>query len=355
MSQITVSLTKVRENIAKLDSFLQNNHKIWTLTTKVLGANETVLKAILQEQKQLHSVADSHLRGLEIIKKHFPEMTTMYIRPPVERNAKNVVKYADISLNTSFRTIKALNDEAKKQGKAHRIIVMIEMGELREGVVREEFLQFYERIFNFSHIDVIGLGTNLGCMHGIEPTYDKLIQLCLYKQLLEAKFNCRLPLVSGGSSITLPLLEKGKLPEGINHFRIGEAVFLGTSPLYNERFLDLHTDVFELNANIIELYKKENQPDGNITEAAIGHVQSNEEEASYKAIVDFGMLDVDGQNLIYHDKSIKFFGNSSDLTVFDLGLNKKGFRSGGILSFKPNYMAVAKLMNSRFVEKIIIP
>lgn len=99
-----------------------------------------------------------------------------------------------------------------------------------------------EKIFHLSHIEVIGLGTNLGCMHGIEPTFDKLIQLSLFEQLIETRFKQKLELVSGGSSITLALIRKGKVPKGVNHFRVGEALFIGTSPLDNKRFLNMHRE-----------------------------------------------------------------------------------------------------------------
>ena len=104
-------------------------------------------------------------------------------------------------------------------------------------------------------------------MYGVQPTYDKLIQLVLYEQLIEAKFNQNLELVSGASSITMPILERGKVPSGINHFRIGEAAFLGTSPLDNRPILGLNTGAFTFEATIVELYKKSNVPDGTITDA----------------------------------------------------------------------------------------
>lgn len=281
----------------------------------------------------------------------------MYIKPPSPKNVSYIVKYADISLNTTLSTIKALSDEAVKQDKTHQIIVMIEMGELREGIKREGLIPFYKNIFKLPNLQIIGIGTNLGCMYGIQPTYDKLIQLVLYEQLIEAKFKRSMELVSGASSITMPILERGKVPKGINHFRIGEAAFLGTSPLDNKPILGLNTGAFTFEATIVELYKKENQPDGVITDAAVGNTSEDEileEGSSYKAILDFGVLDVDADHLIPEDPDLKFFGNSSDLTVYDLGDNPRAYKTGDTLRFRLKYMAVAKLMYSRFVEKILI-
>jgi predicted amino acid racemase len=282
----------------------------------------------------------------------------MYLKPPATSYVKNVIKYADISLNSDYSTLQALDAEAKQQQKTHRVIIMIEMGELREGVVRENFLDFYNKVFDLPHIDIIGLPPPPGCMYGIEPSFDKLIQLCLYTQLIETKFNRKLPLVSGGSSITLPLLGKNKVPDGVNHLRIGEAAFLGTSPLTTKKYKNLSTSAFEFYGNIVELEKKELQPDGVIGEGNVGHAEMKEYTTTmnmeYKAILDFGVIDVDVDNIHPKDPYAKFVGTTSDLTVYSLGTNPRHHKSGKPLVFRPDYMAVARLMNSKFIEKQVV-
>ena len=354
MAAIHIHMGRVLRNIEKLDKILRGETVSWTLAMKVLGSHKEAIRRLLESDlvRGLHSVGDSHLSGLEAVKSIAPDVTTMYIKPPALRYIKSVVRVADISLNSSFTTIEALNEEAARQGKVHKVIVMIEMGELREGILRDNIVEFYQHIFELPNINVIGLGTNLGCMYGLEPTYDKLIQLSLYKQLLEAKFNHKMELASGGSSITLPMLTQRKLPTGVNHFRIGEAAFLGTSPLDNKQFRDLSVNAFDFKANILELYKKESQPDGIVGEAAVGHTAVTDVEGeSYKAILDFGILDVDPAHVQPKPRNVRFFGNSSDMTVFDLGKNRRHFKTGDVITFRPDYMAVAKLMNSKFIEK----
>ena len=197
MAKLKIYSKRIIDNIRKINDIMDKHNKKWSLVTKVLSGNAPTLKKILNSEEVLrtHSIADSRISSLKIIKEIDKEIVTMYLKPPAKSFIKNVVKYSDISLNTEFKTITALNEEAKRQSKNHRIIIMIEMGELREGVVRDKFLEFYEKVFGLSNIDVIGLGTNLGCMYGIEPTFDKLIQLCLYKQLIETRFNHNLELV----------------------------------------------------------------------------------------------------------------------------------------------------------------
>ena len=366
MAELLIKKKKIIRNIEKVSTILESNSIDWTLIVKILSGHKKILSEIIQNPiiKRLNSLGDSRLTGLRCIKEINPDIETMYIKPPAIKYIPSVVEYADISLNSSFETIEALNQEARTRNKIHKIIIMIEMGELREGVIRENILEFYDKVFEFSNIKIIGLGTNLGCMYGVEPTYDKLIQLSLYKQLLEARFNRKLALISGGSSITLPLVMRKKIPIAINHFRVGEAVFLGTSPFNNKKFDGLSTDIFELNANIIEVEKKEITPSGSISEGYVGHTGSvnypENVNKSYRAIVDFGVLDVDVKNIKPQDKNISFLGTTSDMTVFDLGLNRNKststdkYKVGDKLNFFPNYMAVARLMNSKYITKRIL-
>ena len=310
--------------------------------------------------KNIDSVGDSRLTSLKNLKEVNPAMRTIYIKPPAKIYADDIIKYADISLNSSFTTIIALNEAAKKVNKVHQVIIMVELGELREGINRTQLMSFYEKVFELSNINIIGIGSNLGCMYGIEPTYDKLLQLSLYKELISAKFNKELKYVSGGTSITLPLIENKVIPKEINHFRIGEAVFFGVSPLENKQFKELSVDAFEFTANIIELEEKKMIPDGIISDANIGHSAVFDTQdisgTSIKAILDFGLLDVDQKDIEFIDATLNFVGITSDMLVIDIGKNKteegnQKYKIGDKIHFKPSYMAVARLLNSKFIAK----
>lgn len=361
MAELVVKTENIIHNIQKLDIFLKEHDIQWSLVSKVLSGDINFLRKILTDDivSRLHSVGDSRISSLKTIKRLNPNLITIYIKPPAQNLVKNIVQYADISVNTSYRTIEALSDEAVQQKKNHKIIIFIELGELREGVVRENIVDFYKKVFELPNIEIVGIGSNLGCMYGVEPTYDKLLQLSLFKQLLEQMFNKKIPLISGGSSITLPLISKKLVPKSINHFRIGETAFFGTSPLENKRFYKLSTDTFRFNANIIEMEEKSNVPDGNISQASIGHTSDTvlEQPAfqTYRAILDFGILDVDVNDLTPKDKNIEFIGTTSDMTVYNVGKNinmhlKQKYMVGKKLSFNTNYMATARLMNSKFID-----
>ena len=75
---------------------------------------------------------DSRISNLKNIKKLAPHVQTVYIKPPAKRSIVSIVRYADVSFNTEIYTIKMLSAEAQRQNKVHKIIIMIEMGDLRE-------------------------------------------------------------------------------------------------------------------------------------------------------------------------------------------------------------------------------
>ncbi len=51
----------------------------------------------------------------------------------MKSQAEDVVRYADISLNSELETISALGAEAVKQNKVHNVVLMADLGDLREG------------------------------------------------------------------------------------------------------------------------------------------------------------------------------------------------------------------------------
>ncbi len=226
MAFITLNKKKLKENYQSLDSLFTANNIEWSIVAKLLCGNTIFLEALME--LGIKQVCDSRITNLKIIKSINPDIETVFIKPPAKRYASKIIQYADVSFNTEFETIQLLSDAAVRFNKLHKIVIMIELGELREGVMREQFIEFYSKVFDLPNIEVAGIGTNLTCMNGILPNHDKLIQLCLYKELVEARFNKKIPYISGGASVTIPLIERGLLPRGVNHFRVGETLFLGT-------------------------------------------------------------------------------------------------------------------------------
>ncbi|MEX0987630.1 MAG: alanine/ornithine racemase family PLP-dependent enzyme [Bacteroidales bacterium] len=353
MAYIELDIKKLKANFNYLDKLFKKNNIQFSVVTKLLCGNKIFLSELLK--LDINQVCDSRVSNLRTIKSIRPDIETIYIKPPAKRALKSVVQYADISVNTEINTIKLLSEEAQRQNKKHKILIMIELGELREGIMGEVFMAFYEDVFRLKNIEVVGIGTNLTCLYGVLPNHDKLIQLSLYEQLVEAKFSRHIPYVSGGSSVTIPLIFQKLLPAGINHFRVGETLFLGTD-LYNDTTIDkMNSDVFKLYSEIIELSEKPQVPIGEMGHNVEGTTFEFDEklkgEKSFRAIVDIGLLDVEESHIEPIDPDISIVGASSDMFVIDLGDNDKNYQVGDLLEFKMDYMGVLRTINSKYIDK----
>lgn len=92
---------------------------------------------------------DTRISNLKAIKEISEKVQTVYIKPPPKRSIAKLIRYADVSFNTDLSVIKLLSKEAVKQDKVHKIIIMVEMGDLREGVMGKDLLAFYGNILSF--------------------------------------------------------------------------------------------------------------------------------------------------------------------------------------------------------------
>lgn len=355
MAHITLNTTKLKENYEFLNTLFAKRNIEWSVVTKLLCGNSSYLRAVME--LGITQACDSRISNLKTIKINYPHIETVFIKPPAERNVRKIVEYADVSFNTSLHTIYALSDAAVALGKTHKVVIMIELGELREGVIEENIIPFYEKVFHLPNIKVVGLGTNLTCMYGVLPSYEKLKQLEHYKQLIEARFDRKIPYLTGGASVTIPLIDKDELPVGINHFRVGETLFFGTDVYNNSTLPGMHQNLFKLYGEIIELYEKPNIPDGdlgyNLTGEKREFVDTDLAEHTHRAIVDIGLLDIDTKHITPVDKNIRIAGASSDMTVLDLGDNAGNYKAGDKIAFDMDYMGVLRLMNSKYIDKRI--
>lgn len=353
MAYITLNTQKLKHNYRELNSLFKEHNIEWAAVVKLLCGNELFLKQVLD--LGIQEVCDSRISNLKTIKNLRPDVQTVYIKPPAKENVREVLECADVTFNTEYDTIKLLSDTAVEMDISHKILIMIELGELREGVMRDEFIDFYQKVFELPNIKVTGIGANLTCMYGVLPSEDKLLQLCLYKQLVEAKFNKDIPYISGGASVTIPLIYKDLMPGAVNHFRVGETLFMGTNAYENKPFDHLKNDVFMLYAQIIELNEKPYVPSGEMGYNLTGEKRDFDDtqagEVGLRAIVDIGLLDVEDRYLSPVSKGLEIIGASSDMMVIDLKDNKKNLQVGDFIGFKMDYMGILRIMNSDYIEK----
>ena len=270
MAYLNLYRDKLKSNFEFLKKEFNTYEVSWGVVSKILCGNRMYLQELIDMgAREIH---DSRISNLAKVKELNPDVQTVYIKPPSKRNLGDVVRYADVSLNSELNTIRWISEEAVKQNKSHKIIIMVETGDLREGVMGDHLLDFYAKVFDLPNLEIIGLGTNLNCLNGVLPSADKLIQLSLYKQIIELKFNKKIPWVSAGTSVTIPLMLRKQLPKGVNHFRIGETLYFGVDLVEEKTIEGMHDNVFELFAEIIEMQEKPLLPTGTLASNPQGEI-----------------------------------------------------------------------------------
>ena len=302
-------------------------------------------------------LADSRVKNLQKLQVTSFPVECMLLRMPMLSEAEEVIKIAQISLNSEISTIKALNHAAQKLRSRHKIILMIDVGDLREGVWPDKVRETVDEIVKCQHIHLEGIGTNLGCYGGIIPTPENMKLLLKQKEYIETRYSLKLSVVSGGSTCALQLLISGKMPKGINHFRIGEGILLGRSTTDRSVLPNTYQDAFLIRAEVIECNQKPSVPIGTRGLDAFGDVPEFEDKGiRQRAIVAIGRQDVvKTEGLLPFDRQVTILGATSDHLIVDITSSKRQYKIGDTMKFYPDYTSLLAAATSEYVAKEFAP
>ncbi len=359
MNRIIIDIDAIEHNYKAVRGWVRDHGATLTVVTKALCGHQETIRRLAG--MGVDSIADSRLRNLQDLSGENLEMEMWFLRPPSQSQLNQVISLTDVSLNTELGTVKKLNAIAEEQNKVHKVILMIELGDLREGILPGSLVKLYNEIFQLKNIEIQGIGANLGCFSGTIPSVDQLMQLVLYRELLELKFQRSLPIISAGSSVLLPFLLQGSVPKAINHFRVGEAILLGTDLINGGTMEGLRDDAFILEAEIIEVKEKSLTPMGETLEEiapfSFGEDEDDSEripgQRGYRAVVTVGGLDTDISGLQPVVDKYVVAGASSDVTVLNLDDNPETLKTGDTVRFKMGYSTMVRLMSNPYTEKIL--
>ncbi len=322
----------------------------------IKGANGIPEIAKAFDQGGAAMIASSRLEQLEDAIDAGITKPMVMIRIPMLSEVEDVIRITDMSLNSELEVIKALNEEARRQGKLHKIILMAEMGDLREGYWdREELLNVAEYIENkLINIQLVGIGTNVGCYGSILPTVDKLEELVELAEKVEERLGRQLEYIAGGATSSLMRIWDGNIPERVNLLRIGEGILLARDldVFYGYDMSQMYQDVFRLKAEVIEVKDKPTYPIGTIAVDAFGHTPEYVDKGiRRRALLAVGKVDYGNpEDLIPMEKGIEILGASSDHTIVDVQDAERDFKVGDIMTFDICYATIVYLTNCRNVH-----
>jgi predicted amino acid racemase len=349
--KLSINLNKFRHNLTTLNNLLDTHGMTMMAVTKVFCAVQPLIDII--NDSPVKFIADSRLMNLKTMK---TTKTRVLLRLPSVHEANEVVTSCDISLNSEIETIKVLDNMSKKNNKRHGIILMIDIGDLREGLYyKENIIETIQKVMTLKHIDLVGLGTNLTCYGGIIPDEDTLSKLTRINSIIKDTLGLDLPIISGGNSSHLHLLKQDIKMPYINNLRIGEALVLGRETAFGQPINEIYQDVFTLEADLIEVKLKPSMPEGKIGMNAFGEIPIFRDLGLMKrGIIALGRQDVDFHELNPMDHTIRLIGSSSDHIIVDLTHSTIDYQVGDVLSFQLSYGSLLSLMTSQYVKKVYI-
>ena len=345
--RVTIDLTKLAHNVRHMKE-LCGSYGIEILGITKVFAGDPRIAAVMVENG-LTMLGDSRIDNIR--KYHFLDCEKWLIRMPAISHAADTVRYCDVSLNSELSVLQALNQAAMEQGRKHKVVLMVDLGDLREGCFDEADLAAcadYAR--SAPGLILYGIGTNLTCFSFVQPETGKLARLAE----LGKKYGAD-TWVSGGNSATIQLMLQGGIPAGVNTLRLGESVLFGRERAGYTYLDGMYNDVFCAEAEVIECKRKPSMPIGTIGKNSYGERPTFIDRGiRTRAICAMGRQDVDQETMWPVDEGVEILGASSDHFIVDVTDAGREYHPGDVIRFRLGYFASMRVFTSEYVDKYFI-
>jgi len=345
--RLDIDLSKLAHNVRQITELFGSKGVSVFGVTKGTCGEPKIANVFLNNGIKI--LADSRL--VNLAKLHDSGITAplLLLRFPGLKEAETVVEIADLSLQTEIITMREISKFARQKNVKHKVILMVELGDLREGLMPEELDSTVEQVLNMRGLELAGVGANLACLGGIVQDDRNMAELSYTAQRIEKKFGLSLEYVSVGNSVVYSWIKDTDKVGRINNVRLGESILLGGRDLPEQQIPGLHLDVFTLVAEVIESKTKPSIPWGEVFVDAFGNIPEFEDKGLMSRIIlNVGRQDVFAQDLIPR-KDIEILGVSSDHIILDA--KDSGLRVGDEVEFDMFYGALLSTMTSPYVTK----
>ena len=344
--RLEVDLAKIGDNASELVKRAASRKISVTAVTKaMLGAPD--LGRVLCAAG-VSSLGDSRIENIERMVDAGIDHPMLLLRSPMASQVDRAVQAGVMTANTETQVLTALAHAAQKYGRVHDVMLMVELGDLREGVMPEQLSETVRHVLGLPSLHLRGIGANLACRSGTEPSAKNMGELSTIVQSLETEFGIEIEIVSGGNSANLEWMLGPNQPGRVNNLRLGEAILLGREPLHRRPITGLHTDAIALVAEVIESQRKPTKPWGQQSQNSFGEIPEIEDRGHvWQTILAIGRQDTDAGDLKAPD-GVDILGASSDHLITE---THGPMKPGTELRFEPGYSSLLRAMTSPFVAK----
>ncbi len=343
--RVEVRLDRVAENARALVTRLAPKGIAATGVTKACLGRPAVARAMLDGG--VRALGDSRIENVMALRAAGCAAPVTLLRSPMVSQAERVVAFATASCNSERVVLEHLAEAALALGRAHRVILMVELGDLREGVMPDAVEPLARWVRDRRGLELAGIGTNLACQSGVVPDAANMSVLSELSTAIESELSVELATVSGGNSANLAWALAADDVGRVNELRLGESILLGRDPVHRGAIGGLHTDAFRLVAEVIESQDKPARPWGTVGRSAFGVASARTGTGTVRqALLALGRQDVDPDGL-GPPAGMRVLGASSDHVVLDTG--SEHLAVGAEVSFGLDYGALMRAMTSPFV------
>lgn len=347
---LEINLEAIKENTKRVVRFCSSYDIQVVGITKGACGDPNVARSMVKGGVEI--LGDSRVQNIMKMKENNIKAEFMLIRSPMLSEIEDVVEFVDYSLNSELTVLKALSEASLETGRTHKVVIMVDVGDRREGIMPCDFVPFLREAKKLRGIEIVGVGTNVGCFSGVLPTPENQNLLKKLGEKARRILNLENPVVSSGGTVFLNLLENKRASYGVNQLRIGEGILLGTDSTGNRIIPWLRQDTFTLKAEIIEIKWKPSLPEGPIGKDAFGNTPALEDRGvRRRAILALGKQDIALKGLNPILDGIEVLGGSSDHVIVDITDSDVSLDVGDAIEFKLSYSAMLRAMTSMYVHK----
>lgn len=347
--RVVIDVGKLRHNLEHLVGVCHAKGVSVAVVTKVVCADPQIVALI--EQSEADFIADSRVENLAAIHSSKPRMLLRLSQPS---EVEQVILNAEISLQSELSTIAKLGQAARLHKRPHQVVLMVDMGDLREGIFYEDrsaLLAAARAVMAEEYLQLQGIGVNLTCYGAVIPDEQNLGGLVAAAEYLREQLHIDLSLVSGGNSSSYTMVRDGLVPAGINNLRLGEAFVLGNDTALCQLMPELRGDAFMLVAELIEVQTKPSKPIGRSGANAFGETVSYPDLGlRRRGILAIGRQDTNAEGLVALDKRVHVLGASSDHLLVDL-TEAPEYEVGQEVAFGLDYGTLLRAFTSAYVKR----
>ena len=345
--RLEVDLKKIGDNASQLVNRCARRQIAVTGVTKVLLGSIELAQVLVDAG--VGAIGDSRIGNIEHMRHAGIDGPMMLLRSPSPSQIERTVRTDAMTANTEIAVLAALGDEANRQRRIHDVMLMVELGDLREGLMPDQMDEAVRCVGAHPGLRLRGIGTNLACRNGVEPTTENMGELSTLVDSIEERFGIGIDVVSGGNSANLGWALGHNRTGRVNNLRLGESIVLGLDPVHRTPIRGLHTDAVLLVAEAIESQHKPSKPWGRRSENAFGETPDEHDHGDvWQTIFAVGRQDTDPEDLT-PPAAISIVGASSDHLITH---TDRRMAPGEPVRFRPGYSALLRSATSPFVSTV---